>query len=105
MSRVWAEEHKREGLKPPWRMVCDRLGCSTRTEPRPTENDLPLEEFAQAGWFIASVHGDRCPECVEAAGGLYVVAELARTKGGPGEPHQLTLDYLDRSFGPQGGAS
>jgi len=51
-----------------WVMGCDE--CPHFVGPRASQGDLPLEEFAEAGWFVARVFGDACPECVERLGGM-----------------------------------
>jgi hypothetical protein len=49
---------------PGWVMVCN--GCwATRSDVRPTQHDLPLSEFAAAGWFIGKL-SDLCPACAPA---------------------------------------
>lgn len=65
-------------------MVCDAPGCLTRSGPRATQQDLSLREFAAAGWFIARTHGDRCPGCVQADGGLVALTAARALRGGPG---------------------
>lgn len=62
MSREWATSKRWGG----WVMVCDNWddNCKTRSDVRPIQTDLPLSEFAEAGWYIAQVHGDLCPKCV-----------------------------------------
>ncbi len=61
-------------------MRCDNWdgGCRIRSDIRPTTEALPLEEFAAAGWYIAKTHGDRCPSCVAAAGGMAALQQDAR---------------------------
>lgn len=47
-----------------WAMFCDRPGCEMRSDPAPTQHDLPsLAEFQEAGWFVAKLSSDRCPSC------------------------------------------
>jgi hypothetical protein len=74
MSREWISKKDQR-----WVMCCNQ--CDHRTEPRATQNDLPLEEFAQAGWFVAKLYGEWCPNCVSEAGGI--AALIARGK----QPH------------------
>lgn len=64
-----------------WVMVCN--GCwTTRSEVRARQEDLPLEEFAEAGWYIGEV-ADWCPACVATlSGDLQAVARRVR-------PHRL----------------
>lgn len=47
-----------------WRMWCDEPGCAESSETRPTQHDLPLAEFAAAGWHVAEKWGDICPTCL-----------------------------------------
>jgi hypothetical protein len=42
-------------------MFCDR--CGYRSDVRPSQHDLPLDEFRADGWFVAKVHGDLCSKC------------------------------------------
>lgn len=63
MSRTWVDEPRTKDQPPRWAMFCDVIGCKNRSDARRTQKDLPLEEFARAGWFIAATHGDRCPSC------------------------------------------
>lgn len=44
-----------------WAMFCDR--CGYRSDVRPSQHDLPLDEFRADGWFVAKVHGDLCSKC------------------------------------------
>jgi len=48
----------------PWTMRCDREGCETRSEEFPSSPALSI--FAERGWFVAKLWGDRCPTCVAA---------------------------------------
>ena len=57
MTRTWISEKDHR-----WVMMCDQLGCATRSEPFPREPDLAL--FASRGWFIAAKFGDVCPHCL-----------------------------------------
>ena len=83
MSREWVDDAKR----PPrpgrldkrdkrWVMRCDcwdghgldgqgRLR-RCRTEGEPSVEQPDLQQYMDAGWFIAATHGDRCPACVAA---------------------------------------
>lgn len=63
MSREWISKRDQR-----WQMRCDH--CDHRSEPRARQDDLPLEEFAKAGWFVAKLFGEWCPNCVAAAGGI-----------------------------------
>lgn len=45
-----------------WVMLCDQIGCPTRSEAFPKEP--PLELFRDRGWFIARTFGDICPACL-----------------------------------------
>lgn len=94
MSREWVGETRSQG----WVMRCDnwRGLCKTEVGPRRTEHDLPLREFIAAGWFIARTHGDRCPKCVAAAGGIVALCRAAAAKGGPGAPHDLMPRFPER---------
>jgi hypothetical protein len=49
-----------------WIMICDQIGCVTRSEPFPPGVQPPLEIFAERGWFIARKFGDVCPACLAA---------------------------------------
>jgi hypothetical protein len=67
-----------------WVMRCDQCGHASRAAA--AQADLPLEAFAQAGWFIAKLFGDQCPTCVATAGGLsaieteaYIFTKAARS--------------------------
>jgi hypothetical protein len=72
-------------------MECDDWATCTTPPvgPRPDHSDLPLEEFAAAGWFVAASHGDLCPACVTAAGGMDTLTAKRVREGGPGRPHSL----------------
>lgn len=58
MTREWVDEMTRD-----WVMVCDEIGCGTRSEAFPKAQP-PLELFQDRGWFIAALHGDVCPACL-----------------------------------------
>jgi hypothetical protein len=47
-----------------WIMICDQLGCTTRSEPFPPGRQPQLSIFADRGWFIARKFGDICPACL-----------------------------------------
>lgn len=76
MSRELGLKVNRKPL-PGWVMVCN--GCwKTKSDVRPRQEDLPLEEFAAAGWFIGEV-ADRCPACVASLpGGIGEMATIVR---------------------------
>jgi hypothetical protein len=86
MSREWVGAKRSEG----WQMRCDNWdgGCRVRSDIRPTTEALPLEEFAAAGWYVAATHGDRCPSCVAAAGGMAALL-LVRTYGHANSPNSV----------------
>ena len=89
MSREWAGKKRSDG----WEMVCDNWRtCKVKSDVRDSDNDLPLEEFAAAGWYIAQGHGDRCPKCVLAEGGMAELIVSRSIMGGPGAPHSLMTD-------------
>lgn len=87
MSREYAGRVRDDG----WVMRCDAEGCKTRSDVRPRCADLSLPEFVAAGWFIARTHGDRCPTCVAAAGGMEALVAERAARGGAGAPHDLML--------------
>jgi len=72
MSREWVDDAKRPPRRGPdtrdkrWVMRCDvkvESGrCRTEGEPSRTQPDLA--QYVAAGWFIAEVHGDICPDCL-----------------------------------------
>lgn len=77
-------------------MLCDRPGCPTRSRIEPDEKHLPLTEFADDGWYIARVHGDLCPTCVTAEGGMHDLVWKRRRNplspsgdASPSGPHNL----------------
>jgi hypothetical protein len=71
-------------------MECDNWRtCKTSVGPRPSCDDLPLEEFAAAGLFIAHTHSDCCPACVAAAGGMDTLTKVRDQPDSPGRPHSL----------------
>lgn len=63
MTRRWVPGTSRETGEV-WEWVCDY--CPTRSpEVARRHDDLPsVDEMRARGWFIAKVHGDRCPSCV-----------------------------------------
>jgi hypothetical protein len=73
MSREWVDDMKPAPRRGPdtrdrrWVMRCDvRRADDSRcpTEGEPSREQPPLEDYAGAGWFIAKVHGDICPDCL-----------------------------------------
>ena len=68
MTRTWISEKDRR-----WVMICDQLGCATRSEPFPAGRQPDLAIFAGKGWFIAKKFGDTCPACL--ASGVKPTAE------------------------------
>ena len=91
MSREWVGKKLSDG----WEMRCDNWRvCKVRSDVRRSDNDLPLEEFATAGWFIAQGHGDSCPACVKVAGGMASLIRSRTQQGGPGAPHRLMTPDL-----------
>jgi hypothetical protein len=44
--------------------VFDGKRCQTESEP-PSRKQPDLLAFVLEGWFIAKVHGDICPACLE----------------------------------------
>lgn len=86
MSRQWVSDKNRK-----WVMVCDTERCTTQSDIRRHESELPLEEFALAGWYIGHGYGDKCPKCVEVAGGI---SELMKRSEGATRPHRVMLEAL-----------
>lgn len=84
MSREWVDDMKKPPRRGPDRrdkrfvMRCDCFHpehgleaglahrCKSRGNPAPIGTQPPLEAYAAAGWFIARLHGDRCPDCLAA---------------------------------------
>ena len=80
MSREWVDDHKKPPRRGPdkrdkrWVMRCDcfhqdhgleaGLVHRCKTEGEPSATQPPLEQYRDAGWFIARTHGDRCPTCL-----------------------------------------
>lgn len=75
MSRQWISKKDQR-----WVMRCDE--CTTVSDPRPKQDDLPLSEFAAAGWFIAKIFGDQCPVCVKKAGGIDALVASGKAQYG-----------------------
>lgn len=73
MTREWVDDMKPRPRRGPdtrdkrWVMRCDArspYGARCRTEGEPSHDQPSLTEYAAAGWFIAEVHGDICPDCL-----------------------------------------
>ena len=73
MSREWVDDMKPPPRRGPdtrdrrWVMRCDverANGSRCPTEGEPSRDQPPLEDYAEAGWFIANLHGDICPDCL-----------------------------------------
>ena len=82
MSREWVDDHMPAPRRGPdrrdkrWVMRCDcwqdhgvdrtkgavLLRCPTEGEPSIEQPEL--KQYAEAGWFIAELSGDRCPDCL-----------------------------------------
>lgn len=62
MTRAWVSRTDER-----WVMKCDRLGCTTTSEPFPAGRQPSLDIFRARGWYIAPLFGDRCPACVGVA--------------------------------------
>lgn len=67
MSREWVDDLKPRPKDKRWVMRCDvihpsGMRCKTEGEPSPLQPDL--DQYAEAGWYIAAVHGDICPNCL-----------------------------------------
>ena len=87
MSREWVDDLKpaprwgeHDTRDKRWVMRCDcwhadhgtdgtgrLLRCHTEGEPHNSQPEL--QQYADAGWYIAKVHGDLCPDCLSAGHG------------------------------------
>lgn len=50
--------------KPVWTWYCDQCGRSSGELAWQQSRLSSLETMRAAGWYIAQIHGDRCPDCL-----------------------------------------
>lgn len=101
MTRQWSTANG-----PDWVMVCDELGCTTKSEVFP-KRQPELELFQERGWFIAAKFGDICPACLAKGAKPTVKPYRTRPLNLPRSYSELTPEgkaKLTRAiFGPDGG--
>ena len=67
MTREWVDDAKAVPGDRRWVMRCDVQrpdGSRCPTQGEPSAHQPPLTDYARAGWFIANLSGDVCPDCL-----------------------------------------